>query len=455
MSTKPRLITTVSAMLIVVVLVIVGITTKAQTGQTNTQIILNLLNGQQYFGVPHVYLGYYGSPTNQWPVYYGPNNASQYWSQGGISSDQPVLELTPAQTWSTGAMFWSETYSGGVVKITIIGTYTKGSPLVGNGFVIYLFLKPTMWGISPNYNYSYSIVFEYLLPQSSTPYIGVAWNPYWQFGYRYSGATGQWSVGLVTNPNGNNSSVGPYPSPNLGSPSSGWDGIGTGAFQPNPGDLIKITVTYDPSNNTLSGIAYDMNTSQTASFTLSLNGYFTPPSNGNYVFGVGAVTDGDYANWALLYASLNKTMGTAPQPGAAETVIFFDDFESYDVGTFPSSGGWTLVWDGAGSQYQVVTSSHYHSPSKSLQLLGAYGWSSVAEKRFSTAARIIGFEAYMMAESYPQNPVSTYASVGSVGFWNRDEATWGKYYVTVEFRADGYLVVHFINDAGAEEDIEL
>gem|GEM_PF-1886280 len=138
-----------------------------------------------------------------------------------------------------------------------------------------------------------------------------------------------------------------------------------------------------------------------------------------------------------------------------ETVIFSDDFEGYEVGTFPSSGGWTLVWDGAGSRYQVVTSSHYHSPSKSFQLLGAYGWSSVAEKRFSTAARMIGFEAYMMAESYPQNPVSTHAGVGSVGFWNRDEATWGKYYVTVAFRADGYLVVHFINDAGAEEDIEL
>jgi len=157
----------------------------------------------------------------------------------------------------------------------------------------------------------------------------------------------------------------------------------------------------------------------------------------------------------LLILVSSMSIPIANAQGMAETIIFSDDFESYEIGTFPSSGGWTLVWDGAGSRYQVVTSYHYHSPSKSFQLLGAYGWSSVAEKRFSTTARMIGFEAYMMAESYPQNPVSTHASVGSVGFWNRDEATWGKYYVTVAFRADGYLVVHFINGAGAEEDIEL
>jgi len=94
MSTKTRLIIVASAILIVAVLVIVGAVTKAQTSQTNAQVvILNLLNGQQYFGVPHVYQGDNdGSPINSWPVYYGPNDASQYWSHAGISSNQPVLE---------------------------------------------------------------------------------------------------------------------------------------------------------------------------------------------------------------------------------------------------------------------------------------------------------------------------------------------------------------------------
>jgi len=317
MPTKHRLIITVSVILLVVL--IVGAVTKAQ--QPYTQVILNLLNGQQYFGVPHVYQGvggYYGSPTSQWPVYYGPSNASSYWSQGGISSDQPVLELTPAQTWSAGTMFWSETYSGGVVKITIIGTFSNGSSPVAHGFIIYLFLEPTMWGISPNYNYS--IVFEGLLPQSPTPYIVVEWNPLWQYAYRTSGATGQWIVGLVTNSNGNNSSVGPSPSPNLGQGYRGWVGIGTGAFQPKPDEWINVTVTYDPSTNTLSGVAYDLNTGQSASFTLNLNGYYKPPSNGTYVFGVGAATgEHFYADWALLYVAM--TTSIKPTPSALPTWI--------------------------------------------------------------------------------------------------------------------------------------
>jgi len=137
---KPRLIITVSVVLLVVVLVIVGVVAKAQASQSYVQVILNLLNGQQYFGVPHVYQGdYYGLPTSQWPVYYGPNNASQYWSLAGISSDQPVLELAPAaQTFSAGAMFWSETYIGGPVKITFISTHTATFSPAADGFVIYL-----------------------------------------------------------------------------------------------------------------------------------------------------------------------------------------------------------------------------------------------------------------------------------------------------------------------------
>jgi hypothetical protein len=153
MSTKTRLITTVSAILIVVVLVTIGVTTKAQASQTNAQVvILNLLNGQQYFGVPHVYQGdYYGLPATPWPVYLGPNNASIYWLQGHINSDQPVLELVPGLG-SGGAMFWSENYSGGSITITIQAT--ASIVWVGTPFQVYLFLKPTMWGISPQYNYT-------------------------------------------------------------------------------------------------------------------------------------------------------------------------------------------------------------------------------------------------------------------------------------------------------------
>jgi hypothetical protein len=320
----PRLVITVSVILIVVVLLIVVIaTTKLQTNQPNTQVIVNLLNGQQYFGAPHVYQGdYNGKPTSQWPVYYGPNNASQYW--GSTNINQPVLELVPAQQGVAGAMFWSEAYSGDPVKITIIGTYSSGSSPVADGFEIYLFLNPTTWGVSPKYNYSipytstagkgwlyapsYPSLAEgdVILPQSSTSYLIIQWDPWWQFGSTTSGATGQWNIYIVSNPSGNNPSISPSPSPNLSGGFAGWDGIGTGAFQPRPGDRINITVTYDPSTNTLSGVAVDLNTGQSASFTLNLGNYYTPPSSGSYVFGVEGITGAFYANWALLYVATTQ-----------------------------------------------------------------------------------------------------------------------------------------------------
>jgi len=375
MPTKHKLMIAVSVILLVAVLVIISATTKAQTSQPYTQVIMNLLNGQQYFGVPHVYQG--NSPTNQWPVYYGPSTASQYWSQGGISSDQPVLELAPSP-WSGGAMFWSETYSGGPVKITIIGTYSNDWPPVAHGYEIYLFLKPTTWGVSPKYNYSIPYISvplfppqfpEYypspvegtiILPQSSTPYIVVQWDPWWQIGCTpwtgCPGTTGQWDVFIVNNTNGtnaNNLSISPSPSPELGY-GAGWNGIGTGAFEPHPGDRINITVIYNPSTNILTGIAYDMNTGQWASFTLNLTGYYTPPNSGNYVFGVGAGTSWAYADWALLYVAMTYAVPitppapTPPPPSPLYIRVVAPSFASWTIYANASTG-WYTYYSGSGS----------------------------------------------------------------------------------------------------------
>jgi len=280
--------------------------------------VMNLLNGQNAIYVTHVYQGdYHGSSNSSWPFYYGPSTASQYWSPLSSSINQPVLMMVPAQTWAAGAMFWRETYSGGSVTITMVGTFSSGTSPVADGFSIYLFLKPTKWGISQAYNYSISyttslelthsysspIGGDVILPQSSTLYLEVQWDPYWQIGYTQSGATGQWNVWIVNNINGNNAILGPSPSPNLGPGYAGWDGIGTGAFKPNPGDYICITVTYNPSTNTLSGVAYDLNTGQSASFTVNLGNYFTRPGSGPYVFGIAGNTGGAYANWAVVYVN--------------------------------------------------------------------------------------------------------------------------------------------------------
>jgi hypothetical protein len=302
-----NLLTALTVVAVLLLTLAPALATSAQTSSSGDFNVVNLLNG---INVPVVFQGVYScnTSTSSWPTYYGPSKASQYWSAGGISSDQPVLELTPAQESASGAMFWQAYYLGSNVTVTLIGTYSSGSSPVADGFVFYLFMEPTIWGVEPQYNYSIIYTFTYkvrdnpplggcvVLPQSSEPYLVVQWDPYWQYSLFSSKATGPWNVWIVNNSNGVNASIYPNPSPSLGSGYAGWDGIGTGYFQPRPGDTIEVSVTYDPSTNTLSGKAYDENTGQQTSFTLSLSGYFSAPGPTYYVFGVAAANGNFSAN---------------------------------------------------------------------------------------------------------------------------------------------------------------
>jgi len=120
-----------------------------------------------------------------------------------------------------------------------------------------------------------------------------------------------------------------------------------------------------------------------------------------------------------------------PKTSATENVIFQDDFESYAVGTFPSSGGWQLVYNGAGDQYQVITNSYSASGSQSLQMEGQYGWSAVVARDFSSSSNLIGFEAHLMG---------TPGSWPSVGFGNETIQPWGRMYGEVGVDTiDGYI----------------
>jgi len=317
-----RFLTTIIIIAALSLVLASGLIISSQSSAPNNIVMINMLSG---INVPIVFQGDNNSiPISFWPTYYGTSKASNYWSAGGISSNQPVLELTPAQRQTSGSMFWQEYYLGGNVAISLLGTYSKGLSPVGDGFAIYLFIKTAIWGIEPQNNYSIpytatALVHNYspvsgdvMLPQSSTPYILVEWDPYWQFGNTSSGATGQWNVWIVTNTNGSNPSIIPKPSPTLGSSRSGWDGIGTGSFQPKPGDIINITVTYNSVDNTLNGRAYDINTGQFASFTLSLGNYFMPLSSGYYIFGTDAINGDSYANWALIYVDTKGLSNIVP-----------------------------------------------------------------------------------------------------------------------------------------------
>jgi hypothetical protein len=300
----------------------------ATTLPQNYQVVLNLLNGQQYFGVPHVYMGYYyDNATTQWPAYYSPLNASQYWSLAGISSNQPVLELMGAVPWSSGAMYWPAYYEGGNITISFITVYTTVNSTFGSPspISVYLFIKPLGWGISSMYNFSipcasplvsvnFNLTYGFLpvvpmIPWSTANYLIVTWFPMNLY---------QWTIEVV-----NTTLTYPLTLTYLG---------GNGTVNPKPGDLLNVTITYNLSTNTIYGMIHDLNTSETSTFTASLNGNFTPPSSGYYVFGIGTASEWVgrcgtaccsctepipfQANWALLYAAASQQPITPSPKGS-------------------------------------------------------------------------------------------------------------------------------------------
>lgn len=124
----------------------------------------------------------------------------------------------------------------------------------------------------------------------------------------------------------------------------------------------------------------------------------------------------------ILFVPMFQVLMPPAKAGGSETTIFQDNFESYAVGTFPSAGGWQLIYNGAGNQYQVITIDYSRSGSKSLQMMGQYSWSAVVVKDFSSSSNLIGFEAYLMG---------TPGSGPTVGFGNETIQPWGRMYGAV------------------------
>jgi len=111
-----NLLTALTVVAVLLLTLAPALATSAQTSSSGDFNVVNLLNG---INVPVVFQGVYScnASTSSWPTYYGPSKASQYWSAGGISSDQPVLELTPAQGGDcrgnvlAGILPWQQRYS--------------------------------------------------------------------------------------------------------------------------------------------------------------------------------------------------------------------------------------------------------------------------------------------------------------------------------------------------------
>lgn len=309
--------------------------------------VLSLVDGQSYQATL-VYQGDYDTtPTSLWPRdLSGPAATTYYWDNWfPNAATQAVMNVTPGTLTpffygvpEAGAVFWSYSYKAGEnVTLEAVLTYANSSTgYVGHGLVLYLFISPYGWSVKPSYNFSVvyvssealsqmpsPVMGDVIFPNSSVNYLVVQFDPAWAYNYfsltgpSVPGSTGPWNVWVVTETKaGKGKSTyykigfAPSPSPNLGSPWSGWDGYGSWPFLwvPDAGDYVLVCVRYDPSNGYLYGYAQDLDWPFYVSYLKVYVGpYFPPPGTGKYAFGVGAGTGYIYAaDWGLVFANISS-----------------------------------------------------------------------------------------------------------------------------------------------------
>jgi parallel beta-helix repeat protein len=137
---------------------------------------------------------------------------------------------------------------------------------------------------------------------------------------------------------------------------------------------------------------------------------------------------------SLLLIPLLNFSSILPVKGT-EQVFFEDSFENYNVGTFPSSGGWELWYNGAGTEHQVIVDNVSVSPTKSLKLLGVDYWAGFAAKRFTSNSSTIGFEVAVRVEENNGQPRDD----ARVAFTTKVSGSISREYAPVTFQDSGVI----------------
>jgi len=140
----------------------------------------------------------------------------------------------------------------------------------------------------------------------------------------------------------------------------------------------------------------------------------------------------------------NITIGIESPPlPRFTTVLFEDDFESYDVGTFPYAGGWELWKHGEGYESRWIELLPHlkiknNTPTKSLQLAGQYFPipSPVAAKRINTDAPVIGFEVWVRINKFSGGGQAEHTQVG---FTKKTSPTTVEWCAKVSFNAGNHI----------------
>ncbi|MFN3307065.1 MAG: choice-of-anchor D domain-containing protein [Candidatus Kapaibacteriota bacterium] len=108
-------------------------------------------------------------------------------------------------------------------------------------------------------------------------------------------------------------------------------------------------------------------------------------------------------------------------------LIVNDEFESYPIGSFPSTGGWYERYNGANGNR--IVNDYAYSGSKSFYLLGVLGWSAVIENHNTKVNNdpIMSYEYYIRTTG------------GNVSSFYDYSPIWGWNYAGVSFETDGWI----------------
>lgn len=133
---------------------------------------------------------------------------------------------------------------------------------------------------------------------------------------------------------------------------------------------------------------------------------------------------------AVFIFSANNTIGQG-------SYLLNDNFDSYAVGTFPST--WVLRYPGYGSEYQIVTNSQFVSTGNSLKLEGRTNNSANAEFMLPSTPNIVWLELRVKVTHdgtiiYPTYPLAL------VGFNNNTVSSFSAGYACVSFNGAGSIV---------------
>jgi len=109
-----------------------------------------------------------------------------------------------------------------------------------------------------------------------------------------------------------------------------------------------------------------------------------------------------------------------------------EDFESYQVNTFPSSGGWILKYNGAGNDKQRIVTDFHVSGSKSMRMEGKlnppYWWAACMYHSLNMSNSTFYIEGMILGSA---SGTGVLEDGGGLEFSNRDEGTWGTGYAGV------------------------